>query len=62
MVWKAFFSVIAILALTVTASGVPDPDRRLTTRQSQNKYVFAHFMVSTIPADGDFMSAVADLR
>jgi hypothetical protein len=62
MIWNALFSVIAILPHTFLALGAPAPDREVTSRQTQNKYVFAHFMVSARPGDGDFISAVVDLR
>ncbi|KAJ5642870.1 CAZyme family GH71 [Penicillium longicatenatum] len=48
MIWNALFSVIAILPHTFLALGVPAPDREVTSRQTQNKYVFAHFMVGIV--------------
>ncbi|KAJ5506348.1 hypothetical protein N7453_005305 [Penicillium expansum] len=47
MIWKSFFSVVALLAHIITALAAPILDPALIS-QSQEKYVFAHFMVGIV--------------
>lgn len=47
MIWKSFFSAVALLAHILTALAAPILDPALIS-QSQEKYVFAHFMVSIL--------------
>lgn len=50
MIWKSLFSAVAILAHILLALAAPTPDSDLTS-QASDKYVFAHFMVSTLAPD-----------
>lgn len=50
MIWKSLFSAVAILAHILPALAAPTPDSDLTS-QASDKYVFAHFMVSTLAPD-----------
>lgn len=45
MIWKSLFSAVAILAHILPALAAPALDSELSS-QSEDKYVFAHFMVS----------------
>ncbi|KAJ5129417.1 uncharacterized protein N7515_005456 [Penicillium bovifimosum] len=48
MIWKALLSTAAILAHISPALSIPTNSSTISTRQSNDRYVFAHFMVGIV--------------